>query len=296
MLDHQRADLHVHTTASDGTLTPEEAVHEAARAGLYAIGIADHDSVDGIDRALAVAEDAGVVVVPGIEINTDVEKDELHILGYFVDHHSPVFREHVGKLKACRFDRGKAIVEKLNAVGVNISFQRVKEIADDASIGRPHVARAIVEAGYTGSINGAFGKYLIRGMPGYVERYKLTPVEAVKIVLEAGGVPVLAHPGHGKMAEPMLPELIEAGLRGLEAYHTDHDPKARKRFARMAECLGLIATGGSDSHGPGMVKDIRIGHATVGATAVVRLREASEEIRSSGLAASEQACSEQDRV
>lgn len=281
MLDHQRADLHVHTTASDGTLTPEQTVYEAAAAGLYAVGIADHDTIAGIDPALAVAEDAGIVVVPAVEINTDVEQDEVHILGYFIDHHSPVFRERIGKLRACRYDRGKAMVERLNAVGVDISFQRVKEIADDASIGRPHVARAIVEAGYTGSINGAFGKYLIRGMPGYVERYKLTPVEAVGIVLEAGGVPVLAHPGHGKMAEPMLPELIEAGLRGIEAYHTDHDSKTRKRFARMAERLGLIATGGSDSHGPGMAKAIRIGSVSVGASAVERLREASEEIRAS---------------
>ncbi len=279
MRDRQRADLHVHTTASDGTLTPEETVYEAARRGLYAVGIADHDTIDGIEPALAVAEDAGVEVVPGIEINTDVGADELHILGYYFDYRSEVFREHIRILRSGRYERGKRMVEQLNAVGVGITFERVKEIADDASIGRPHVARAIVEAGYAGNINGAFGKFLVRGMPGYVERYKLSPVEAVEIVLQAGGVPVLAHPGHGKAAEPMLPDLIKAGLRGIEAYHTDHTSAKARWFVRVAEKHGLIVTGGSDSHGPGMVKEVPIGGVTVGASAVDRLRAASEEIR-----------------
>lgn len=274
-----RADLHVHTTASDGTLTPEEAVYAAAYAGLAAVGIADHDTVAGVAPALAVAEDAGIVVVPGIEINTDVEKDEVHILGYFIDPESEALKAHTHKLRHGRYERGKKMVERLNSIGVNISFDRVLEIADGGSIGRPHVARAIVEGGYTGGINGAFGKYLIRGAPGHVERYKLTPVEAVGIILEAGGVPVLAHPGHGTASEPLIPELLRAGLRGIEAYHTDHTTAKSRWFVRIAEKTGLIVTGGSDSHWPGMVKEIPIGNVTVDASAVDKLRAAAEEIR-----------------
>lgn len=262
-------------------LTPEATVHVAAQIGLYAVGIADHDTIEGIDPALAVAQDAGVIVVPGIEINTDVEKDEVHILGYYIDYHSDKFREHVRTLRMSRYERGRRMVEQLNDAGVEITFERVKEIADDASIGRPHVARAIVEAGYVRGINAAFGKYLIRGAPGYVERYKLTPVEAIHIVIEAGGVPVLAHPGHGKMSESMLPDLMRAGLRGIEAYHSDHTPAQSKWFRVIAEKTGLIVTGGSDSHGPGMMKDIPIGNVTMDGAVVEQLRVASDEIRAS---------------
>jgi len=263
-------------------LTPEETVYEAAGIGLYAVGIADHDTIDGIEPALAVAEDAGVIVVPGIEINTDVEQDEVHILGYYIDHHSDEFRERIGKLQTGRYERGKRMVEQLNALGVEITFERVMEIADDASIGRPHVARAIVEAGYVRTINGAFGKYLVRGAPGYVGRYKLTPVEAVGIILEAGGVPVLAHPGHGKPSEPMIPELIRAGLRGIEVYHSDHTAAQSRWFRRIADKTGMIITGGSDSHGPGMMKDIPVGNVTIDGAVVDQLRAASEEIRAAG--------------
>ncbi len=261
-------------------LTPEEAVREAARLGLKAIGIADHDTVDGVEPALAAAEGADIVVVPAIEINTDVEQDELHILGYFIDPRSEILRGHTDQLRNGRFARGVRMVEKLNAIGVNITFERVQEIAGDAPIGRPHVARAIVEAGYTRGMSGAFGKYLIHGAPGHVARYKLTPVEAVGIVLQGGGAPVLAHPGHGKVTERMLPLLIEAGLKGLEVYHTDHTPRQTRWYARVAEKCGLIATGGSDSHGPGMVKEIPIGHVTIGISAVDALRAAAGDSRS----------------
>jgi hypothetical protein len=262
-------------------LTPEQVVREAAEIGLYAVGIVDHDTIGGIEPALAVAEDAGVVVVPGIEINTDVEQDEIHILGYYMDHRSAPFRERIDMLRAGRYERGKRMVEQLNALGIGITFDRVKEIADGASIGRPHVARAIVEAGCVRSINGAFGKFLVRGAPGYVARYKLTPVEAVEIIRESGGVPVLAHPGHGRLAELMLPELIQAGLRGIEVYHTDHTAAQSKWFRRLAEKTRMIITGGSDSHGPGMMKDTPVGNVTIDGAVVEQLQAAAEEIRAS---------------
>lgn len=271
---NQRADLHVHTTASDGTLTPEQVVREAARIGLGAVGIADHDTVAGIESGLAAAKETGIILAPAVEINTDYGKDEVHVLGYFVDHRSPALNAHLERQRNARFERGKKIVERLNELGVNVSFDRVQEIAGGGAIGRPHVARAVVEAGYAGSINTAFGKYLIRGAPAYVARHKLTPFQAIDMVREADGVPVLAHPGIHKHDE-LIPELIARGLRGIEAYHTEHSSIQAERYVQLARRYNLIATGGSDSHGPDNLKTIAIGSVTVDIEVVSRLREAA---------------------
>ena len=268
----QRADLHVHTTASDGTLTPEQVVLEAARIGLGAVGIADHDTVCGIESGLAAAETVGIVLMPGVEINTDYGKDEIHILGYFIDHRSPSLTANLERQRSARFERGKRIVERLNELGVNVSFDRVQEIAGGGAIGRPHIARALVESGYAGSMNGAFGKFLVRGAPGYVARHKLTPFQAVDMVREAGGVAVIAHPGINKHDE-LIPKLVEAGVQGIEAHHTEHSPIQAKHYAEVARQYDLIVTGGSDSHGPDNLKTIAIGSVTVGMEAVNELRE-----------------------
>lgn len=267
-----KADLHVHSTASDGTLTPAQLVEEAASAGLAGLGITDHDSICGLEEGLAAGERCGLVVVPGVEINTDYGKDELHMLGYYFDLESTSLNAHLKILRDARFERGVEMVKRLNTLGINISMDRVEEIAGYGSIGRPHVARAIVEAGYTRTLNGAFGKYLVRGTPGYVARYKLTPFEAVQIIREAGGVAVLAHPGHSKHDE-LIPQLVDAGMQGIEATHTDHSSGQRRIYLKMAKKYGLIATGGSDFHGPGMVKSIPIGNATVEFEVVARLKE-----------------------
>jgi hypothetical protein len=272
------ADLHVHTSASDGRLSSEGVVELAASLELAGIGITDHDTVAGILPALAAGERVGITVVPGIEINTDFGKTDVHILGYYIDYESVELISHIESLRAARHERGERMVEKLNEIGVKIDFERVKEIAGSASLGRPHVARAIVEAGYTSGMNGAFGKFLVYGAPGYVPRSKLTPAEAVKIILAAGGVPVMAHPGQSKHDE-IIPSLVEAGLQGLEAFHTDHSSVQRKHYVRLAKKLGLIATGGSDYHGPGMMKNIEIGNAVVGMDVVERLKELSESNR-----------------
>jgi len=277
------ADLHVHTTASDGTLTPEQTVWETARIGLFAVGITDHDSIDGLDPALSAAEDAGIHVVPGVEINTDYEEDEIHILGYYINLDSSSLRAHMETLRTGRIQRGRRIVELLNSLGVRISFDRVNEIAGKGSVGRPHVAKAIVEGGYAKCINEAFGKYLVRGAPAFVERYKITPYEAVGIVVEAHGVAVLAHPGNSWLAERLLPALVDSGLRGIEAWHTDHSPGQTRRFIEAAKRHDLIATGGSDSHGPNMLKDVAIGHITVDAAVVEQLRATADEIKTAWL-------------
>ena len=267
-----RADLHVHTTASDGTLTPEQVVREAAKTGLGAVGIADHDTVAGIEPGLAAASDAGIILVPGVEINTDYGKDEIHVLGYFVDHRSPALNAHLERQRSARFERGKRIVERLTEMGVNVSFDRVQEIAGGGAIGRPHIARALVEAGYAGSMYGAFGKFLVRGAPAYVARHKLTPFQAVEMVREAGGVAVIAHPGINKHDE-LIPNLVEGGVQGIEAYHTEHSSVQAEHYVQVARRCDLIVTGGSDSHGPDNLKTIAIGSVTVDVEVVSRLRE-----------------------
>ena len=254
---NQRADLHIHTTASDGTLTPEQVVREAARIGLGAVGIADHDTVGGIETGLAAARETGIIFVPAVEINTDYGKDEVHVLGYFVDHQSPSLNAHLQRQRNARLERGKRMVERLNELGVNISFERVQEIAGGGAIGRPHIARAIVEAGYASLLNEAFGKFLIRGAPAYVARHKLTPFQAIEMVLEAGGVAVLAHPGIHKHDE-LIAKLIEAGMRGIEAYHTEHSSVQAAHYVEVARRYNLIVTGGSDSHGPNNLKTVAI--------------------------------------
>jgi 3',5'-nucleoside bisphosphate phosphatase len=266
------ADLHVHTTASDGVLTPAQVVREVVAAHLMAVAISDHDTIEGIDPAIEEAAKVGVIVVPAVEINTDFGKDEVHILGYYIDHRSSELRAHLEHQRRGRLERAERMVDRLNEIGVRISMARVLEIAGSGAIARPHIARAIVEAGYASNMNGAFGRYLIRGTAGYVPRSKLTPFQAIEIIRGSKGVAVFAHPGDSKHDE-MIPQLVDAGLQGIEAYHTDHSFHQRRRYVKLAQQYGLIATGGSDSHGPGLMKDIAIGQVTVGIEVVDRLRE-----------------------
>lgn len=272
------ADLHVHTCASDGRLSPREVVLRAKSLDIGAVAITDHDTVAGIPEALDAGEELGMTVVPGVEINTDFGKTDVHILGYFIDYRSEHLLASMDMLRSAREERGRKMVERLKENGVNIDFARVKEIAGTASLGRPHIARAIVEAGYAGGMNGAFGRFLVYGAPGYVPRSKLSPAEAVQIVRLAGGVPVMAHPGQSKHDE-IVPQLVEAGLQGIEVFHTDHSSVQRKHYGRLAKKLGLIATGGSDYHGPGMMKNIEIGNAKVGLEVVEALQALSEKNR-----------------
>jgi predicted metal-dependent phosphoesterase TrpH len=248
MTGEQVADLHIHTTASDGILTPEETVHEAVRAGMTAIAITDHDTLGGIAEAVEAGRHAGLTVVPGVEINTDFGQSEVHMLGYFIDTESGPLKEELEKLRGYRADRAQAMVEKLRENGVMITFDMVKEIAGSGSIGRPHVARAIVQAGYCGGLNGAFGKYLVRGAPGYVPRSKLSPFKAIEIIRASGGVAAMAHPGSSKHDE-LIPQFAEAGMQGLEVYHTDHYPmpeditKSSQKSTASLQPADRISTG-----------------------------------------------------
>lgn len=241
-------DLHVHTSASDGALAPAGAVKAAKEAGLAAVAITDHDTVAGLDEAIAAGNEYGIEVVPGIEISTIYgEKTEVHILGYFINHHDPILLEQMQILINARWERAKQIVEKLNALGIAVNFDRVVEIAQGGAIGRPHVARAMCETGAVYSIDSAFGKYLIEGCPAFVPRYKISPVDAVHLIRSAGGVACCAHVAKLKRDEIVV-ELIKEGLQAVEAWHPDHGSAGARFYSKFARTRGLIATGGSDAH------------------------------------------------
>ena len=273
-------DLHVHSTASDGTQTPEEVVAEAISLGLTAVGIADHDTIAGIDVALAAAEGTDLIVVPAVEINTEVGPKDVHIIGYYIDYASPELHEKLAYVREARFGRGERIVEKLRQVGVDLDMSLVEEHAAGAAIARPHIAAALCALGVCKTSQEAFDRFLKRNRPAFVQRYKLTPKEAIRAVLDARGVPVLAHPGL-MGDDAMIPGLIEAGLQGLEAYHTDHWPRATKRYLAMAQELDLIITGGTDSHGPLGPKHVRMGSAPVPDDILEPLKAAAERQRAS---------------
>ncbi len=251
-------DLHIHSTVSDGTLTPQQIVQEALQIGLYAIALADHDAVDGIEPALQAARGTNLLVLPAVEISTEVGNTEVHILGYYIDYHDDTLLDLLRRIREDRQQRAQKMVNKLNRLGVKVSYEAVAARAGTGSVGRPHVAAAIVEAGYAGSQEEAFARYLRRGRPAYVPRYKLTPRQAVQQVRAAGGLPVLAHPGLVHQ-DSIIDRLVPDGLGGIEVYHVNHSASEVSKYRDMAVQRGLIITGGTDSHGPGGPNPVPIG-------------------------------------
>ncbi|MDO8491650.1 MAG: PHP domain-containing protein [Dehalococcoidia bacterium] len=245
-----RVDLHLHTTASDGRLRPGEMVRLAARLGLKVIAITDHDSVEGITEALnAAREFPSLTVVPGVEMSTDVPRSEIHILGYFIEYQDREFNLMLESLRNSRVVRAQRMVQKLDGLGVHIEWSRVAELAGDASVGRPHVAQAMLEKGHVSSLKEAFDRYLGRNGPAYVEREKLTPTEVVQLISSVRGLPVLAHPGSlTDGLDSLLDELQKAGLVGMEVYYSDYTPDTVSHLAAVARKHGLLACGGSDYH------------------------------------------------
>ncbi len=245
-----KVDLHLHTTASDGRLTPAELVKQAAKQGLTVIAITDHDCVDGVAPALEAAKAfPRLTVIPGVEINTDVPDGEVHVLGYFIDYQNPQLLLSLEELRSSRQRRALKMIDKLAKLGIVIEWQRVKEIAGKGSIGRPHIARAMLEKNYISSIKDAFNNYIGHGCPAYVEREKKTPEEAVQMVLRAKGLPVLAHPFTAEEAEEKISRLKNVGLVGVEAYYNEYTAEQVDQLVSLANKFGLIVTGGSDYHG-----------------------------------------------
>ena len=257
-----RIDLHVHSTVSDGTLSPAEVVGEAAALGVRLLAIADHDTTGGLEEAIEAARGTSVTFVPGVELSVGSQSYEVHVLGYFVNPGDPQSQAALSRLREARDGRNAAIVERLRELGVGVDLARVQEIAGAGSVGRPHIAYAMVEAGHAASIQKAFHRYLARGKPGYVPRERLSPEEACEMIAAAGGLPVLAHPGKIP-SRTALEELLRAGLMGLEVYHCDHDQRDNEELLALARERRLLVTGGTDSHGPGAERALPIGSVYV---------------------------------
>jgi len=243
-------DLHTHTIASDGTLRPRELVAEAARRGVRVLAITDHDSTEGLAEAFEEARHhPPLVVVPGIEINCDVEGAEIHILGYCMDYEADWFRDFCRAQREERRARVYRMAERLAELGMPIDPERVFALVQEGSAGRPHVARVMVERGYVKTVREAFDKYLAAGKPGHVQRKKLTPEDAVRILRRAGGVPVFAHPGLADR-DGMIASLVAAGLMGIECIYSEHSAAQRGGYVELCRQHDLLVTGGSDFHGP----------------------------------------------
>ena len=253
-----KIDLHIHTTASDGRLTPSEVIRRAAQLGVEVVAITDHDSVGGIEEALSEARKyPHMMVIPGIEMGADVPKDEMHILGYFVDRHSSVFCEKLRMLRSSRSIRSQTMVSRLADMGIILDWDRVVRIANGASIGRPHIAQAILEYGYVSVLQEAFDKYLVRCD---VSKYPLTLPEASELIHKAGGILVLAHgnePGGTSLATVtrnlvtqarIIKENMLEYINGLECWHPGHDEATIKQYVGFSRENGLVVTGGSDCH------------------------------------------------
>lgn len=264
-----RVDLHVHTSASDSQLSPTEIVHKALEIGLAAIAITDHDTTGGIAEALEAARGTHLEVIPGVEISTDISQSEIHILGYYVAYRDPSLCSKLALFRDSRLARARRMVAKLIRMGVPLDWGRVQQIAGEAAVGRPHIARAMLQQGYVSSIDEAFHLYIGRNGPAYVERHRLSPAEAVQIILAASGLPVMAHPLH---ASHLVPELAKNGLVGLEAYYPGYTPDETRFLLDLAAKYGLIVTGGSDFHGGTILPGHELGGVVVPQAVVENLR------------------------
>lgn len=274
-----RADLHIHTSASDGLDEPAEVVKRASLCGLGIIAITDHDTVDGVEPALTAGERWAVMVLGGVEISAEYCDAEVHILGYLPDFGQRDFQKRLEGFREGRLKRVERIVQKLRDLGYSIDLQRVLEIAGDGAVGRPHVAQVLVEQGIADSVADAFSRFIGRGKPAYVPREKISPREAVELVRSAGGVPVLAHPAllpSERLAERLITELVDVGLQGLEVYHIAHTREQEERYLSLSRSFGLVATGGSDYHGEGVVGHGRLGEVTVSVDTVDLLIELAQ--------------------
>jgi hypothetical protein len=254
-----RVDLHIHTTASDGGLSPHDLVARAAALGIEVLAITDHDTTTGVAAALAEARRHNIIVVPGVEISALSGREEIHLLGYFVDVQNEDLQALLGLTRAARRERAEKMLARLAQLGLPLDWQRVVDLAgEEGSIGRPHVATGLLEAGLIGTWEEAFERWIGRDCPAYVERYKLTPEDAIALVRRSGGLPVLAHPylynrkGERKKdldLKHWLPRLCEAGLAGIEVYYPNYPRRVSLSLLEMALRHGLMISGGSDFHG-----------------------------------------------
>lgn len=242
------ADLHLHTVFSDGTYTPHQLIEEAAKASLSAIAVVDHDTFDGIAPVQEAARSRDIEVVPGIELTAEYDASEIHILGYFIDYNDDTFIKKLQLIKQDRIERIYKILDKLRELGIDLRSDSVFNISGPGTIGRLHIARAMVTEGIVGSIPEAFSRYIGDKSPAYYSGFKLSPQEAILLIKNSGGVAVLAHP-YIINNEQVIAKIIEYGIMGIEAYYPEHAAKATKQYVELARSRGLLVTGGSDCHG-----------------------------------------------
>ena len=259
-------DLHAHTTFSDGTLSPAELVEAAAAAGLTAVAVTDHDTVDGLPEALAAGERLGVEVVPGVEINLEHERVTMDMLGYFLGGRpSAELREELAQLRAYRDERNLRILERLAELGLPLDPGELAAAAEDGAVGRPHIGEAMVRRGYVASVAEAFERYLRRGAPAWVDRRRLSLGHALRLLRASGAVPVLAHPGiirtDAAGLEHLVRDAARGGMAGLECYYPLHDEATVAACLALARKYALVPTGGSDFHGS-VKPDVRLGVAS----------------------------------
>ena len=253
-------DLHMHTTESDGTLSPTELVRVLAATTLRLVAITDHDSLGGIAEAKReFANHPHLTFIPGIELSSDDGDSEIHVLGYHLDETDPELRELLAAFQRSREGRGEIMVAKLNEMGFDITWERVVEIAAGGVIARPHVARALMEKGYISEMREAFDKYIGRGGPAWIEREKMSPEEAVALIRRFGGVPVLAHPTYTKDPVALVESLAKIGLAGMEVYYKNYTPDVVAELKALADRHGLLALGGSDFHNNGESDEVAPG-------------------------------------
>ncbi|MBI3995018.1 MAG: PHP domain-containing protein [Nitrospirae bacterium] len=258
-------DLHTHSTASDGSLTPLELIRYAAEKNLRAMALTDHDCVDGLDEAVAEGERLGIEVIPSVELSADHSGGTMHILGFFVDRRNEGFCGRLRRLQEARRERNPKIIEKLQGQGLKITYDEVVSASGGGQVGRPHFAKVLVQKGYVSSMQEAFERYLKKGAPGYVEKFRFSPQEAISAIHEAGGVAVLAHPftlykDTTAAIDPLLAGLSGIGLDGIEVIYSTYSPDQARYYQELADKHHLLPSGGSDFHGahkPGI--DLGIG-------------------------------------
>ncbi len=265
-------DLHIHTTASDGVDSPVEVVARAKSLGLKAIAVTDHDTLEGIKPACDAGISYNIEVLPGVELGSEHLGDEIHILGYLVKQDNRELLEKLKLFRDKRISRMEKMVKKIQEFGFPVDMSMVMAISGAGSVGRPHLAEALVKIGVVDTMGEAFEKYIGAGRPAYIPRHKLSPAEAVRLIITAGGVPVMAHPGLNNAAQ-FIEELISIGLAGVEAYHPVHSQEEMSYYLRLAQKHDLIVTGGSDYHGPGHKTGRRIGLVTMPYSVVNELRK-----------------------
>jgi 3',5'-nucleoside bisphosphate phosphatase len=258
-------DLHLHTTASDGVRTPSDLVNYAKTKGLQAIAITDHDTIEGLSEAMSEGMRLGFEVIPGIEISAEHSPGSMHLLGYFLDIHHPVLQERLAFLQKARAERNPKIAANLNRLGLKVSYEEVVKASGGGQVGRPHFAQVLLDKKYVGSFQEAFDRFLKKGAPAYVEKFRFNSAEAIHFINEAGGVAVVAHPNTLGLTDPkglksLLVQLVDQGMKGIEVHYPEHSPVQVAQYKVLAEELKLVMTGGTDFHGiEGSDLDIGVG-------------------------------------